>query len=183
MLRPALALALATLATLAACAGPGPMAAKPYDASRLPPAVQVPAGHRIAMETVGKGRITYECRAKASTMGEHEWFFVGPDATLTDRRGRTVGRYFGPPATWESTDGSRVTATQVAVAPAAAGSIPLQLVKANPATGNGAMTGISYIQRVNTVGGVAPGIPCTATNIGSKQIVDYQADYILYRPL
>jgi len=181
MLRPALA--LATLATLAACAGTAPMAMRPYDPSVLPAAVQVPAGHRIVMETVGKGRITYECRAKVNTAGEHEWFFVGPDATLTDRRGRTVGRYFGPPATWESSDGSRVTATQVAVAPAAAGSIPLQLVKANPALGQGAMNGISYIQRVNTVGGVAPAMACTASNLGARQIVDYQADYILYKAL
>jgi hypothetical protein len=181
MFRPALA--LATVATLAGCAGNAPMMARPYDASMLPTAVQVPAGNRIAMETVGKGRITYECRVKANTAGEHEWFFVGPDATLMDRSGRMVGRYYGPPATWESTDGSRVTATQLAVAPAAAGNIPLQLVKANPATGSGAMNGITYIQRVNTVGGVAPTMPCNATSIGTRQIVDYQADYILYKAM
>lgn len=41
--------------------------------------------------------------------------------------------------------------------PAAPGSIPPQLVKANPATGaQGAMTGTAYIQRVATMGGVAP---------------------------
>jgi Protein of unknown function (DUF3455) len=177
-----LALATTCCATLAACAT-GPMASRPYDQAMLPAAVQVPAGHRVAMETVGAGDITYECRTKASAAGEYEWFFVGPDARLMDRAGKQVGRYFGPPATWENMDGSRVTATQLAVAPAAAGSIPLQLVKANPAMGSGAMTGVTYIQRVATQGGVAPGMTCAASNLGARQVVRYQADYIFYKAM
>lgn len=176
------ALAASTAVLLAACAGNKPMTtAKPYDQSMLPAAVQVPAGNRVSMETVGVGEITYECRAKAGAAGQFEWVFVGPDAKLNDRSGKQVGKYYGPPATWESNDGSKLTATQVAVAPAAAGSIPLQLVKANPAMGNGAMTGTTYIQRVATQGGVAPATPCTQATMGTKQIVKYQADYIFYK--
>lgn len=169
----------AAAATLAACSSMGMM--KPYDQSALPAPVMVPAGHRVAMETVGVGEITYECRVKAGMPGQFEWVFVGPDAKLMDRSGKVVGKYYGPPATWESSDGSRLTATQVAVAPAMAGSIPLQLVKANPAMGTGAMSGVTYIQRVATQGGVAPAAPCAAGNVGAKQIVKYQADYIFYR--
>lgn len=176
-----LALATTCCATLAACASGPTTMSRPYDQALLPAAVQVPAGHRVAMETVGAGDITYECRASAA--GGHEWFFVGPDARLMDRTGRQVGRYFGPPATWENMDGSRVTATQVAVAPAAAGSIPLQLVKANPAVGSGAMTGVTYIQRVATQGGVAPAMACGASNLGARQVVRYQADYIFYKAM
>ncbi len=76
----------------------------------------------------------------------------------TDRQGRSIGRYFGPPATWAASDGSAITGTQLAVAPAGDGNIPLQLVKANPASGQGAMSGISHIQRVATRGGVAPAV-------------------------
>ena len=72
-------------------------------------------------------------------------------------------------------------ATQLAVAPAGAGSIPLQLVKANPAMGMGAMQGVTYIQRVATQGGVAPAAACTATHAGQKQLVKYQADYIFWK--
>jgi hypothetical protein len=176
-----LALAACTTALLGACASGPMMMSKPYDQAMLPAAVQVPAGNKVALETVGAGDITYECRAKANTTGEFEWVFVGPDARLMDRSGKQVGKYFGPPATWESMDGSKVTATQVAVAPAAAGSIPLQLVKANPAMGNGAMNGTTYIQRVATRGGVAPAMPCAAGNVGARQVVKYQADYIFYR--
>lgn len=171
---------LAAAVGLTACAGiaAGPA---PFDPAALPAAVQVPAGHKVAMETVGIGEITYECRAKKDAAGQFEWVFVGPDARLLDRQGRPVGRYYGPPATWESQDGSRLTGAQVAVAPGAAGSIPLQLVKANPATGMGAMQGVTYIQRVATQGGVAPAADCGAASVGTKQVVKYQADYILWR--
>lgn len=181
--RPLTALTLATAALLGACAAP-PMASAPmYSQAGLPDAVQVPAGHRVAMETVGAGDITYECRDKVSATGQFEWVFVGPDAALKDRSGKAVGRYFGPPATWESQDGSKFTGTQLAVAPAAPGNIPMQLVKANPATGSGAMSGISHVQRVATRGGVAPSSACDAASKGSRQVVQYQADYIFYKAM
>lgn len=175
-----LTVSAAAVVVLSACTGMAPMA-KPFDQSSVPAAVQVPAGNRIAMETVGVGRITYECRVKANAAGQFEWFFAGPDAQLMDRAGKTVGRYYGPPATWESQDGSKVTATQLAVAPGGDGNIPLQLVKANPAMGMGAMQGVTFIQRVATRGGVAPAAACAAGNVGEKQIVNYQADYIIWK--
>ncbi|MEJ5992211.1 DUF3455 domain-containing protein [Ramlibacter sp. PS3R-8] len=178
-----LALTLTATALLAACAMQPMATMRSYDQAMLPAAVQVPAGNRVAMETVGVGSITYECRVKANAASEYEWFFVGPDARLMDRSGKQIGRYYGPPATWENTDGSKLTATQVAVSPAAAGSIPLQLVKANPAMGNGAMTGVTYIQRVSTQGGVAPAMACGGNNLGARQVVQYQADYIFYKAM
>ena len=48
--------------------------------------------------------------------------------------------------------------------------------------GNGALTGVTYIQRVNLSGGVAPAsMPCTAAQKGQKTTVPYQADYIFYK--
>lgn len=170
-------LALATAMTMAGCAST-PM----FQQDSLPDAVKVPAGHRVVMETVGVGQITYECRAKANMADAFEWVFVGPQAALNDRSGKTVGSYYGPPATWASTDGSKLTGSQLAVAPAGAGNIPLQLVKANPATGSGAMNGISHIQRVATRGGVAPSMACGASTAGQKQVVNYQADYVFWKP-
>jgi hypothetical protein len=150
-------------AILSACSGMGmkPMGSMAYSQASLPEAVKVPAGHVVAMETVGAGDITYECRAKAAMPGQ----------------------YVGPPATWANMDGSKVTATQVAVAPNGPDNIPLQLVKANPAMGAGAMQGVTYIQRVATRGGVAPAMACGAAGVGQKQIVKYQADYIFYRAM
>ena len=175
--------ALAALG-LSACSsmGGGQMASMPpFSQAALPDVVKVPAGNRVAMETIGAGDITYECRAKKDMADQFEWVFVGPDAALTDRTGKRIGRYFGPPATWESMDGSKVTGAQLAVSPAGAANIPLQLVKANPAMGAGSMQGVTYIQRVATQGGVAPAATCAASSMGQKQIVKYQADYIFWR--
>lgn len=154
---------------------------KAFDQSSLPDAVKVPAGHRVALETVGVGEITYECRDKKDAAGQFEWGFVGPSAVLSDRSGKAVGAYYGPPATWKSADGSEVTGAQVAVSPSPAGNIPLQLVKANPASGQGAMMGVTYIQRVATKGGVAPAMTCDMAAKGKREVVKYQADYILYK--
>ncbi|RZS54739.1 DUF3455 domain-containing protein [Sphaerotilus mobilis] len=180
-----LTLIAATTATLllGACGSMKPMAdkmaMKPFDQAALPAAVQVPAGHQVVLETVGAGDITYECKAKADMSG-HEWVFVGPMAVLKDRSGKAIGSYFGPPATWKANDGSAITGKQLAVAPAGTGNIPLQLVQANPAMGMGAMQGISHIQRVATMGGVAPAMACDAGAVGKKEVVKYQADYIFW---
>lgn len=173
--------AIAAAALLAACgAMPGQTS---FSQDGLPDSIKVPAGHKVAWETVGVGDITYECRDKANAPGQTEWVFVGPKAVLNDRSGKPVGTYYGPPATWEAKDGSKVTATQLAVAPAGAGNLPLQLVKANPAMGQGAMTGVTHIQRVALKGGVAPAAACTAANKGERQLVNYQADYIFWKAL
>ncbi len=62
--------------------------------------------------------------------------------------------------------------------------MPYQLVKANPAMGQGDLTGVSYIQRVALQGGVAPSDkPCTSATKGQKAMVKYQADYIFWKPM
>ncbi|MBT2303672.1 DUF3455 domain-containing protein [Variovorax paradoxus] len=175
--------ALAAAASLAACSGMGMNKPMMFSQASLPDSVKVPTGHQVAMETVGAGDISYECRVKPNAPGQHEWVFVGPDARLMNRGGKQVGKYYGPPATWESMDGSKLTGTQVAVAPNGTSNIPFQLVKANPAMGSGAMQGVSYIQRVATQGGVAPAMACGASLVGQKQVVKYQADYIFYRAM
>lgn len=151
-----------------------------YSQSMLPDVVKVPAGQRVAMEAVGTGHLAYECREKSAMPGNYEWVFVGPEAILTNRAGARVGTYYGPPATWESSDGSKISGTQLAISPGASGSIPLQLVKTNPSVGAGSMAGITYIQRVNTRGGVAPMLTCDVGTVGKRELVTYKADYIFY---
>ena len=148
----------------------------------VPAPIAVPAGNKVSMRTVGVGELTYECREKQGAAGTFEWTFVAPTATLWDEnRTKAVGKYYGGP-TWESSDGSKVTGKQLAIAPAtSAGAIPLQLVQAAPATGNGVMQGVTYIQRLNTVGGVAPKEPCAASSAGQRRQVKYEADYVFYK--
>lgn len=158
----------------------GACASVRVDNAALPEPVRAPAGTTLlAVHRVDDGRITYECRAKADAPGGHAWTFVGPEAALKEGR-RVVGRYFGPPATWESQDGSKVTGKQLAVAPHGPANIPLQLVEATSVGGDGLLKPVSHIQRLNTVGGVAPARPCTAASLGAREVVGYQADYAYY---
>jgi hypothetical protein len=177
---PSRLLATSALLALTACATSGPTMA-PFSQSSLPASVQVPAGHSVAFETAAAGDITYECRTKKDLAGEFEWVFVGPTADLKGRNGELLGKYYGPPATWDFNDGSKVSGTQSAVAPNGNGNIPLQLVKANPAMGSGMAQGVSHIQRVATQGGVAPTLPCNEAAKGSKRVVSYMADYIFWK--
>ena len=167
-----------------ATAGCGSMMASGMKAPDAPAAIAVPAGHRVSMVLVGEGMLTYECRAAAAgapaSAAPYAWSGPSPDAVLKERQGAIVGKYY-PGPTWEHNDGSKLTGKQLAVSPASTG-IPLQLVQASPATGNGTLTNVSYIQRVNTIGGTAAGT-CDASNVGAKQVVKYAADYYFYKPI
>jgi len=50
-----LPIAIAATLGLAACSHMGGAPMAPFSQSSLPSAVQVPAGHKVALETVGKG--------------------------------------------------------------------------------------------------------------------------------
>ena len=150
------------------------------DNASLPAPVQVPPGHDLRLWSVAKGAIKYVCQKQAQA-GGYAWAAGAPAARLYDVYLREIGRYYGGP-TWESVDGSKVTARQLAVAPAQADSIPLQLLRARPASGHGTMSGVSYIQRLNTRGGVAPTQPCDASRAGTERMVTYEADYVFYGP-
>ena len=43
------------------------------------------------------------------------------------------------------------------------------------------MHGVSYIQRGNTKGGIAPKAVCFGQNVGQSLVVSYSTDYIFWR--
>lgn len=71
-------------------------------------------------------------------------------------------------------------ATQLAVAPNGLGNIPMQLVKADPAMGMGAMQGVSDLQRAKTRGGVAPQTACDVGTVNQPKIVSDSVDCIFW---
>lgn len=149
--------------------------------AQVPAAVAPPAEHKAAFTLSAAGDLSYECKAVADKPGTFAWTFAGPNATLWDAGMKEAGRYYAGP-TWESSDGSKVAGTQLAVAPGAAGAIPLQLVQAMAATGDGVMAGVTYVQRLKTVGGIAPTTPaCAGRNVGATTTVPYSADYVFFK--
>lgn len=147
----------------------------------VPEAVQVPAGNKVFMNTFAMGQITYECKEKADAKGQYAWAFKIPFAYLYDTDRNMIGRYYGSPkgATWEANDGSKVVGKQLAISPNP-GAIPLQLVQNNGTEGTGAMTKVTFIQRLDTKGGTAPATACDASKVGKQELVTYSADYIMW---
>jgi hypothetical protein len=59
--------------------------------------------------------------------------------------------------------------------------IPWLLLQAASHVGDGRMSSVTYIQRFDTVGGIAPAGGCDATTVGTVARVDYTATYYFYR--
>ena len=75
-------------------------------------------------------------------------------------------------------DGSRIRGGNAVSAPSPnANSIPLLRLEVLERQGSGVFTKASYIQRLNTVGGVGPTGACSA---GALRWVPYTADYYFY---
>ncbi|MFJ9011787.1 DUF3455 domain-containing protein [Streptomyces canus] len=164
----ALAAATAFLGTTTGNAAPADAALKPVKA---PAALKVPDGNKLTGVYPARGVQTYTCTDGA-------WKLLEPAATLSDKRGRTVALHSRGPVWVSTVDGSAVNAAAIANSPKA-GTIPELLLQATATRGTGVFAGVSYIQRLNTTGGVAPATACTGTDQVS---VAYTATYAFYKP-
>ena len=159
---------------LSACAS-----TPPVQTPTVPTALQPPAGQTVYLDTLASGVQIYECSQKAD--GSFEWAFKGPEAALNDRAGRSLGKHYGGP-TWEGNDGSTVVAEVKARDPGPnASAIPWLLLTAKSNGGNGLFSSTKSIQRVDTVGGLAPAEACSAGNLKKVARVPYTATYYFYR--
>ena len=146
----------------------------------VPDKLRAPADESLVRTLDASGVQIYECRAKAGDAGAAEWVFVAPEATLADADGVLAGRHYAGP-TWEARDGSKVVGVVKATVDAPdAGAIPWLLLATHAAGRKGAFAQIASIQRVATVGGVAPASGCTVATIGQQARVPYRAQYVQY---
>jgi hypothetical protein len=129
-----------------------------------------------AMTVAAKGVQIYECRNRKDAAG-YEWVFVAPEAELFDARGQMVGRHGAGPS-WEASDGSKIVGTvRERVDAPIAGAIPWLLLATRSVGPEGSFSKVTSVQRVNTVGGVAPKADCNADTIGTMARIAYTADY------
>jgi Protein of unknown function (DUF3455) len=136
------------------------------------------ANEKYAFVLPAKGVQIYECRIAAD--GKAAWAFVAPEAELLDTSGKLVGKHYGGP-TWESNDGSKTIGTVKQRADAkTSNDIPWLLLAAKSTGPNGAMAGVTSIQRVNTVSGVAPVDGCVTGKAGTVARIPYTADYYYF---
>ena len=143
------------------------------------PTVLEPADASLALVAPARGVQIYECRVVRGQEDQYSWVFVAPEAKLYDRNGRIIGTHAAGP-TWQASDGSKVVGKLVARVDApTADSIPWLLLSAR-SEGEGSFQGVTAIQRVNTLGGIAPSRPCNAQMLGQQTGVHYTADYRFY---
>ena len=142
------------------------------------PKLVVPEGNKLVFSLDAIGVQIYACQADATT-GAYAWAFQAPEATLYSACGRVAGTHYAGP-TWEANDGSSVKAARVDGFQPDPSAIPELLLKANANTGPGKMAKITYIQRLETAGGIAPSKACDASHAGEIERVDYTAAYYFY---
>jgi hypothetical protein len=148
--------------------------------AKVPDKLQPGSNESLAMIVPAKGVQIYECRAKKDRVGEYEWAFMAPEADLFDARGNRIGRHYAGPH-WESTDGSKILGTvkERADAPVA-DAIPWLLLAAKSVGSEGSFSKITSIQRVSTIGGVAPKGGCSEAAVGRPARTNYTADYYFF---
>ena len=166
--------ATASLMLLASAASARPR----HKDTPVPDAIAVPEGNKLKVSLIGSGVQRYEC---TNTNGTYAWKLIAPDADLLDRHEHVAGHHSAGP-TWQASDGSQVTATKKAEASVSTDSIPWLLLEAATHTGNGQFDDVTFIQRVETEGGLAPTTSCTEANSGKRNDVPYRATYRFYRP-
>jgi len=138
----------------------------------------VPAGSRSAFQADAKGVQIYACRVDGA---DAKWVLSAPEAELFDAAGKLAIKHYAGP-TWESVDGSRVTASKLSEQAHEPGAIPWLLLRANEHAGQGALTSVTFIQRKDTQGGLAPASGCDAAHGGDVARVPYSAVYVFYVP-
>jgi hypothetical protein len=168
---------LAALAVLALTSIPAARAGDDNRAPDLPSplcdSLQVPPGNKVAFHVYALGVQIYRWNGTS-------WAFVAPAAILfadANYHGEVGIHYAGP--TWESDSGSKVVAMGLERCTADPTAIPWLLLETVSAEGPGIFHRVTYIQRVNTTGGLAPTAPGSST--GAEVEVPYTAEYYFYR--
>jgi hypothetical protein len=159
---------------------PMPVAASADAPPTVPEAIAVPPGSVLLFSRHAKGVQIYECQ-------NGQWAFHAPRALLFDPQSHQptaihyggIDRGLTPGPWWESVDdSSRIRGGKAVSAPSPnANSIPQLRLEVLERQGTGVFSQVSYIQRLNTMGGVGPTGACQPDE---RRWVAYTADYYFY---
>jgi hypothetical protein len=165
----------------------------------VPAKIQPEEGSRLFLVGHAYGTQNYICLPSGAGF---KFVLFTPEATLFEHRAKQVTTHFFSPnpeenntvrATWQhSRDTSTVWAKAIDSIDhtsnpelVAAGAIPWVLLgKAGVAEGPGGgdtLTKTTFVQRLNTSGGVAPATGCASlADVGKQAFQPYEADYFFY---
>jgi hypothetical protein len=131
-----------------------------------------PAGNRVSSHVYALGVQIYRWNGS-------DWVFIAPEAALfaDSCYARQVGTHYAGP-TWEANDGSMVMAARLDGCTPYRGAIPWLLLGTTLTSEHGSFARVTYIQRVNTIGGTAPAE--AGAFVGDEAHVPYTAEYYFY---
>ena len=135
------------------------------------PQLAAPIGSTLVIHAFGIGFQVYHWNGVS-------WGAPTPAATIyadAGGNGQIATHFAGP--TWQSNSGSKVVGTVANRCTVDPASIQWLSLTAVP-SGNGLFARVTFIQRLNTVGGLAPAQ--AGTTIGQEARVPYTADYLFY---
>jgi hypothetical protein len=183
----------------------------PVTPPSLPPDLApVPAGFTAVLEGHGVGTQNYICKASATSSTGFAFVLFTPEATLfRDNDKQIITHFFSPNpdevntdptviggqqlmirVTWvDSKDSSTVWAKlhqpngAVTVDRDSVAWLTLDAVAGRPGpTGGDTLTDVKFVQRLNTLGGLAPKTGCAqSTDVGNEAFVPYTADYFFFK--
>jgi hypothetical protein len=169
----------------------------------------VPAGNKLFLGTHAVGTQNYVCKPSGAGVA---YVLFTPEATLSgEDGGQVITHNFSPNpfepntdpkvvadgtirATWQYRDTSRVWAKVHATDPdGKKGAVTVNknaiawllldgVGSLNGPTGGDKLTGTTFVQRLNTTGGLPPLTGCSSlTDVGNTAFVPYTADYFFYK--
>jgi len=187
---------------------PGPAYADGTTPPPVPGNIQVPAGNKLFLVGHAVGTQNYVCLPSATGV---RFVLFTPQATLfSDDGGQLTTHYFSPNpaevntdpkvisdhtirAAWQDSKDSSTVWGKVNPGNSSSdpnfvkpGAIPWLLVtivgRQDGPTGGDRLSGTTFIQRLNTHGGLAPSTGCTSLgDLGNMAFVPYTTDYYFYK--
>jgi Protein of unknown function (DUF3455) len=145
----------------------------------IPAALNPPPDATIKTSLLAKGVQIYLC-AVPPAGGAPVWTLKAPHAVLNAGADAPAAIHFAGPS-WQALDGSLVTGTRTASAPSpSATAIPWLMLQAASNVGAGLFSDVTWIQRLDTVGGAAPAAGCDEAHAGAQVLTGYRATYVFY---
>jgi hypothetical protein len=146
--------------------------------AQVPSTIMPPEGNVETLRCHARGYQRYVSVENPNLPGTYIWRFVAPLAILSNHGGHDFGTHFGGP-TWRANNtGSSVMATRVDGLNMDPTAIDWLLLRGRDWSGHGMFSKVSYIQRINTVGGISPSwIP---TSAGIEANIPYTATYVFF---
>jgi hypothetical protein len=139
--------------------------------------IRAPGEVEPALELAATGVQIFRCELDRDGP---RWAFRLPEAELRDARGQPVGHH-GANYSFEHVDGSRLIGTIVGYDSApSSDSVRWLLLRTQP-YGQGEFEKVTYVQRVDTSGGMPPA-QCSADQANQILRVPFSAKFIFYRP-